>query len=177
MERIAPADASCLIYLAKVDGFEALVPIVGKLLAPPGVWFEAVEEGERIGASDVSRIHKATELRLVERVELKGSEVIEADRLRALGLGRGECEALAIAGRTGIVLIDEGRGSRVARDLGFEPISVLQLPLIAVENGRIKTQEAVELVRRLAEVMNLRADVLIAIERRLNRWHQNAANN
>lgn len=169
MEKGAPADASSLIYLARADAFPALAPVVGRLLAPPGVWFEAVEEGERIGAPEVPRIHRAKELGLLERVSLDASERKRADGLRRQGLGRGECEVLAIGARTRTVVIDEGRGSRVARASGLEPISTLQLVVLAFRQGNLDARAAHELARELAKVMNVTAEVFTAIERRLKR--------
>jgi predicted nucleic acid-binding protein len=168
MEEGAPADASSLIYLAKADAFPALAPVVGSLLAPPEVWFEAVEEGERIGAPEVPRIHEARELGLLDRVSLDASERRQGDRLREQGLGRDECEVLAIGARTQTVVIDEGRGSRIARARGLEPISTLQLVVLAFRRGSLDARRAHELARELAGVMNVTAEVFTAIGRRLS---------
>lgn len=167
MER--PADASCLIYLAKAGAYDALVPKFGLLLASASVWFEAVDEGERIGAPEVDIIRVAHGQGMVRRVELSASEVQRAKRLRSRGFGRGESDVLALGARTGSVVIDEGKGSRIARERGLEAISVLRIPVIHFERGRMDEREAIHWTRRLAEVMNVTADVLAAIERRLMR--------
>ena len=169
MEEGVPADASSLIYLAKGDAFGPLVPVVRRLLVPPAVWFEAVEEGERIKAPEVPRIRRAEEHDLVARMSLRPSERTEAKRLREQGLGRGECEALALGARGRTVVIDEGRGSRVARARGLEPISTLQLVVLALRGGNLDGRQARELARELAKFMNVTADVLTAVERRLTR--------
>ncbi len=158
-----------MIYLAKADAFNALVPNFGALLAPPDVWFEAVEEGERIGAPEVTLIRKAHDQGIVRQVALKAAEAKQAKGLRARGLGRGESEVLVFGVRTGSVVIDEGKGSRVARELGLQVVSVLQIPVIHFGSGHVSQGEAIEWSRRLAEVMNVKAEVLTAIERRLTR--------
>ena len=74
MEDGVPGDASTLIYLAKADAFEDVSAIVARVLVSPAVWWEAVDEGERIRAPDVVRIREAAGQGSLVRVELSSGE-------------------------------------------------------------------------------------------------------
>jgi predicted nucleic acid-binding protein len=144
-----PADASTLIYIAKADAFGELAKCLRHLLAPPGVWREAVVEGERIGATEVSRI-RAVENRL----------------------GTGESEVLAVGTSLGQVIIDEGRASRVARALGLIALSTLFLPILGCRSGRLPAADAVIVLRRLAAVTGARSDAVQKLEEELRREYR-----
>lgn len=76
---------------------------------------------------------------------------------------------LAVGARTRIVVIDEGRGSRVARARRIEPLSTLGLVVLAFREGNMDEGSARTLARDLAKVMNISAEALTAVERGLTR--------
>lgn len=170
MEGDVPGDASTLIYLAKADACEEASTGVSPILVPPAVWREAVDEGERVGAPDVSRIREAAGAGLLRRVRLSDAEEdLAASIATEHRLGLGESEVLAVARRQARALIDEGRAARVATALGIVPISTLFLPVLAQREGAVDTPSAVELLRRLAVVTGARADAVFAIEQQLRK--------
>lgn len=172
MEGVA-GDASTLIYLAKADAFETAAKVVSPILVPPAVWREAVEEGERIGAADVPRIQEAAEEGFIVRLELPSKEgALSASIATQYRLGLGESEVLALAMRTGRAIVDEGRASRVAHELGIAATSTLFLPLLGRRSGTLERDEAIELLRRLAIVTGASADAVFAIEQHLGKESQ-----
>ncbi|MBI5709836.1 MAG: hypothetical protein HZC42_05935 [Candidatus Eisenbacteria bacterium] len=166
----SPADASTLIYLAKAEAFELAWKCVGRLAVPPSVWRESVEAGDRKGAVEVARIRLAHESGLVRRVQLSTRTATRAREIAARYLlGSGESEVLALGGRGGRVIVDEGRATRVAESLGLVPVSTLFLPVLGAARGRLGEPSAVELLRRLAGITGARADVTILLERLIRR--------
>lgn len=164
-------DASTLIYVAKADAYEEAERCIGTMLVAPSVWGEAVDAGEARGAPEVRRIRRACELGYLEAVGLSSEEHAAADRIAEdQGLGRGESEVVALAlHRTGMAVIDEGRGTRVALAFGLEVASTLFLPLLARRRGSMSAPSAVRLLRRLAEATGARADTVFRIEEEIRR--------
>jgi predicted nucleic acid-binding protein len=167
MDREVPADASTLIYLAKADAFTDVALCVAGLLAPPSVWREAVVDGERIGAIEVPRIREAESLRRVDLTPAQGA--LAATLASEQRLGAGESEVLAIGQSAGYAVVDEGRGARVARSLGIVALSTLFLPVLGRRDGGLDQDEALELLHTLSVVTGARAEVVIALERRIRR--------
>jgi predicted nucleic acid-binding protein len=168
-----PGDASTLIYLAKADVFEAAARCVGVILVPPAVWRESVEDGERLGYPDAAKIRRAEERSQLRRVHLSSrQEAAAATIADTHRLGLGESEVLALARAGGMALVDEGRASRVARALGIVAVSTLFLPILGLRQRRLDEGAAGELLRKLAIVTGVRADVLVALEERLRKERQ-----
>lgn len=164
-----PTDASCLIYLARIDGFPRTARCVDALLVGAAVWREAVEDGERYGYEDAQRIRLAQESGLVRRVELDAEVAALAGNLATTWrLGQGESEALALGHGAGRAVVDDGRAARVAVALGIEPLSTLFLPALGALRG-LEPDEAIRLVRELAVVMSARAEAVFAVEEFIRR--------
>jgi predicted nucleic acid-binding protein len=164
-----PADASCLIYLAKIDGFALAARCLSALVVAPAVWREAVEDGERLGYADAVNITEAHEAGFLARIELDESSTAFAGQLAATWrLGQGEGETLAIGSRIGRVVVDDGRAARVAHTLGIEPVSTLFLPALGAVR-ELDAASALTFARDLAVVMNARAEALIAVEEFIRR--------
>ena len=140
-----------------------------RLLSTPAVWREAVEDGERYGYADASRIRAAQEAGFVERYTLESDDAAVAGSLvDSWNLGHGESETLAVGTRVGRAVVDDGRAARVAEAIGVEPISTLFLPVLGVERG-LATADAIALLRRLAVVMSVRAAAVFAVEEHIKR--------
>lgn len=164
-----PADASCLIYLARIDGFSRASRCVDSLVTGAAVWREAVEDGERYGYDDAQRIRRAQESGFVRKVELDAEVAALAGSLATTWrLGQGESEALALGRGLGRAVVDDGRAARVALALGIEPVSTLFLPAFGAHRG-LEQDEAIHLVRELAIVMSARAEAVFAVEEFIRR--------
>jgi predicted nucleic acid-binding protein len=161
-----PGDASTLIYLAKVNAFGEAAQCVARILVPPSVWREAVEEGEQAGYSDVTAIRQAETDGFIRRVELSTADRTLAAAIAGQhNLGVGESEVLALGQTIGRAIVDDGRAARTAMALGIQPVSTLFLPVIRQRVGVLDEHAALALLRRLAIVANARASVVYAIER------------
>jgi hypothetical protein len=170
MDREVPADASSLIYFAKADAFELAGRVARPILVPPSVWRDAVIAGQDVGAPEVPRILLAQREELLRRVELAESELGLAGTIATQHrLGLGESEVLAIAPIGGRAILDEGRATRVARSRGVVPISTVFLPVVGFAAGDLDAEQARELLRNIASVVGIRADVSLALERQLRR--------
>jgi hypothetical protein len=169
MEQEVPADASSVIYLAKADAFGLAGHVARPILVPPSVWREAVVAGQEVGAPEVPRILVAEREGLLQRVELAESELRLAGTIATQHrLGSGESEVLAITPIGGRAILDEGRATRVARSRGVVPISTVFLP-VGFAAGDLDAEQARELLRNIASVVGIRADVSLALERQLRR--------
>ena len=165
-----PADASSLIYIAKADAFEEIMSCIGGICVPPGVWQEAVDAGEEIGATEVPRIRDAEARGFLQRVSLNEDQVALAASIASEHrLGRGESEVLALARPGTRAIVDEGRAARAARSLGIVSVSTLFLPVLGCERGRLDADEAVALLRRLAIPTGATAKAVYAIEDHLRK--------
>lgn len=164
-----PADASCLIYLARTDTFPLAAQCVPVLVVAPAVWRETVEDGERCGYTDAVRIHVAEEAGSLSREDLDDTHRALAARIsERWRLGQGESETLALASDIGRALVDDGRAGRVAAAIGVQPVSTLFLPALGVM-GALSTADAISFLRRLAVVMNARAEAVFAVEEFIRR--------
>ena len=163
-----PADASSLIYLAKADAFSEAGRCLRTLLVPPTVWEESVEAGIRIGAPEVSTIRPAADRGFLRRVELSAEQETLASTI-ASGhrLGGGESEVLAIGTEIGSAVVDEGRATKVAAQLGITVVSTLFLPVVGHHRGGLTERQAIAFLRRLATATGARADAVYAIETHL----------
>ena len=164
-----PADATCLIYLAKIDGFDRAASCVDSLLVSPAVWREAVVDGARLGYTDAERIQRAETTGVITRRDLDTATEKRAANLSATWrLGHGESETLAIGMDIGQAIIDDGRASRVATTIGVEPVSTLFLPVLGVRRGMQPTV-ASDLLRELAIVASAKAETVFVVEEFLRR--------
>ncbi len=160
-----PGDASTLIYLANANAFSDARRCLERIIAPPGVWREAVEDAERLAYPDVPRIRGAVEDGFVLRVELDDDAQLLAGTLATEHrLGVGESEVLALGLDTGRALLDDGRAARVATTLGVEPVSTLFLPVLGCIVGGLGRDAAIAFLRRLAIVTGARAETVYRIE-------------
>lgn len=164
-----PADATCLIYLAKINGFDRAASCVDSLLVSPAVWREAVVDGARLGYTGAERIQQAETAGIVTRLDLDAEAEKRAANLSATWrLGHGESETLAIGMDVGQAIIDDGRASRVATAIGVEPISTLFLPVLGARRG-MQVAAASDLLRELAIVASAKAETVFVIEEFLRR--------
>ena len=165
-----PADASSLIYIAKADAFEEIMSCIDGIDVPPGVWREAVDAGEEIGAPEVPRIRDAEARGFLTRVSLDSDQAARAATIAGEHrLGRGESEVLALAGPGARAILDEGRAARAAQSLGVVPVSTLFLPVVGHQRGKLTPAEAVALLRRLAVPTGASAEAVYAIEDHLTK--------
>ncbi|MFN0153116.1 MAG: hypothetical protein ACKVUT_01895 [Gaiella sp.] len=168
-ERGLPADATCLIYIAKIDAFELAGRCVPRLLVPPAVWRESVVDAERLGYTDAQRIRAAEQTGIVHSVALDAETGRRAaDLASSWRIGQGESETLALARDVGRAIVDDGRAARVAEAVGIEPVSTLFLPVLGALAGMSRA-DATGFLRRLAIVASARAETALEVEEFIGR--------
>ena len=164
-----PADATCLIYIAKIDGFDLAGRCVGRLLVAPAVWRESVVDAERLDYTDAARIRAAEDAGIVHRIDLDAeTHRWAADLAGSWRVGQGESETLALGREVGRAILDDGRATRVAEAIGVEPLSTLFLPVLGAMAG-MSHADAIAFLRSLAIVANARAETALAIEEFIRR--------
>ncbi|MBI4673243.1 MAG: hypothetical protein HY741_16450 [Chloroflexi bacterium] len=92
-------DASSLIILARVEGFEILHQVHGPTAVPPAVFEEVVVKGEQLGKTDPWLVKAALAEGWLAHIQLSTDEekIVKVIRQQYPALGRGECDALACA--------------------------------------------------------------------------------
>ena len=122
------ADTSALVALAACDGLGLLDALFEDVLVPRAVWRECSVEGKPFAA------------RLAEYLQLRVVDVsLAEDPAGAMGLGRGEREAMALYRALGAdrLLVDDDRARRVARRDGLNVIGSIGVLLGGKAQGLV----------------------------------------
>ena len=162
-------DASPLMYLAKLEALDVLTASGFEPVLPPAVERETSRPEVAYRHPDAARIADALREGRVKTTQLNGEERTEAARLeRAVaGLGRGECEVLAIARlRSWPGCLFERRAIAIAETLGVRVVRPAEL-LFAGTDGVVLLEERVKGFARLVELRLEDAQALLdRVERR-----------
>jgi len=130
----AVSDSSTLIHSAGIGRLNLLMEFYEKILIPPAVWKEVVEEGRsRPGAREVEEGRCSGQ---IEVIKPSDESVV---RLLKLDLHDGEAEtiALAIEQRPEIVFLDETEARRVADAYGLHKTGLIGILLRAKLEGKV----------------------------------------
>ena len=147
-------DAGPVIYLAKLDAFDALAVAnrVGAL--PPSVYGEVARADLSFRHPEIPLIERARADGLLEVVDLSPDEarLAAAFGTRTSGLHSGELDVLGLgAGRGWSVCLHERQAARLARGLGIATVHVVEL-LVAGTPDPVLLEAR---VRRFARLTNL----------------------
>lgn len=148
----AVANASPLIYLAKVDALYLLYSLYGEIIIPKEVYKEAVVRGLEKGFEDAAKVEEAVRKGKLTIKEAPAS-IVENILNVASGLDRGEAEVLALALHIGRchVIVDDKLARQVARSLGLKPHGTLYLIASAARRQIIPVDEALKLLDDLVQ--------------------------
>jgi uncharacterized protein len=129
------SNSSPLIYLAALDDFDLLRALFGELAIPPAVFREVAVDGAQF---PVAREVIAAQGRWIHRPRLADDS--RAAEFRSAGLHSGESEALALALElhSEALLMDDGDGVKIARDLGINVIRTTGIYRLAKQRGLIE---------------------------------------
>ena len=130
----AVSDSSPLIHLAKIEALELISRLYSRILIPPAVWREVVEESDgRPGAVEMQRAVAAG--CMVQRAAKNETLVIALRQT----LDNGEAEAIALATELHpeSVLLDDKLARQMARRLGVPVTGTLGVLLRAKQIGLI----------------------------------------
>ena len=138
-----------LIALAQCDLFPLLHTLFGQVLMPPAVHREVVSEGD--GRAGAAETQSAVADGWLVMQELQESAAEDARGLQqAFLLGDGESEVLALARQqpTDVILLDEARAVRCAREMGLPVLRTVGLLLQAKAQGHLESvQPALDQLR------------------------------
>ena len=132
----AVSDSSTLIHLAGIGHLNLLVEFYEKILIPPAVWKEVVEEGQ--GRPGTREVEEGRRSRWIEVVKPSNKSVV---RLLKLELHDGEAEAIALAieQHPEIVFLDETEARRVADAYGLHKTGLIGILLRAKLEGKVQS--------------------------------------
>ncbi len=143
---IVVADASVLIGLSSI-GYLHLIQeqFSGKLLIPPAVWKEVVEQGgDRPGSHQVSKAD------WINVHDLKNQDI---STILKMELDEGESEAIALADelKADVVLLDEKDARRIAKQLGLRVLGTIGILVWGKRVGKINN------LRQVLDILQNRA--------------------
>lgn len=162
------SNTSPLIALAKIRRLQLLKELYGTVVMPPFVKVECIDKGKEIGAPDVYEIEKAVQERWIAPVILERKWKTRVNNLmQRAPIGRGEAEALIIAGERRIpAILDDADARALARALGIEHVGTVLIPYEAFVTGRITHGEMVSILTDLSTVLWVSPGVIAEILRR-----------
>jgi hypothetical protein len=130
----AVSDSSPLIHLAKIEALELLSRLYSRILIPPAVWREVVEESD--GRPGAVEMQKAVAAGWMVKQATKNETLVIALRQT---LDNGEAEAIALATELHpeSVLLDDKLARQMARRLSVPVTGTLGVLLRAKQVGLI----------------------------------------
>lgn len=146
------ADATVLIYLAKLGRLELLDALFDRVLVPEAVYEEVVTRGREQGYADALTIDDATDAFL--RVQSLSDDTTKraADIEESTDLGHGEVAAIALAlMEDARCLTDDHAARRSAESLGVAVGGTIYVLLEALQADRVSHDEYVGLLETLDE--------------------------
>lgn len=137
------SDASTLIHLAAIGRLGLLKEFYGKIVVPPSVWREVVEEGKgRAGGVEVERAGQEGWIGIEAIADTPLIQLLYRD----LDAGEAEVIALAVDRRADLVLMDESEARQVAARFDLKKTGVIGILIRAKREGKVQSL-AVELDR------------------------------
>ena len=132
----AISNSSTIIHLSAIGRLTLLREFYSKIIIPPAVWKEVVEEGlNRSGAKEIQRGRKEG------WIEIKKPKNKPLLRLLSSQLDKGEAEAitLAIEQREKIIFLDESDARKAAEIYGLKKTGVIGVLIRAKLQGKISS--------------------------------------
>ncbi|MBU4220069.1 MAG: DUF3368 domain-containing protein [Euryarchaeota archaeon] len=130
----AISDSSTLIHLAGIGRLEILKEFYHKILIPPAVFKEVVEEGlSRPGDAEVKEAINAGWIKVISPTNDTVVRLLE----RELHRGEAETIALAIEKHANVVFLDEFEARRVANIYGLRKTGIIGILIRAKLEDKI----------------------------------------
>ena len=146
------ADATILIYLAKIDRLDLLDTLFDRVLVPEAVYEEVVTQGREQGYADALTIDEATDE--YPSVQLPSDDAADrtAEIRGSTDLGRGEVAAIALAlAEDARCLTDDHAARRSAESLGVTVGGTIYVLLEALQADRLSHEEYIASLEALDE--------------------------
>jgi predicted nucleic acid-binding protein len=152
------ADASPLIYFAKMDKLGFLHQVLGPVGISPAVFRETVVAGRELGLMDAERIAAAIEAGSIVRLSLSEDEVMLARSLQQSDprLGPGECETIACAIHRGLkTILHDKKARRMAANHKARTMQGVDILFLALLRGYVSLAGFKSLLRELAALTGM----------------------
>jgi predicted nucleic acid-binding protein len=155
--KIAVSNSGPLIHLATINQLELLFNLFEKILIPPSVYQETVEQGIKDGFLDARRIKREIEL---ERIEIKPvPQNVESVENSKLHQGETDAITLALNSEEKIILLDDEEARLLARIYDLNVKGTIGVIIENVNLGFISAKEGKKLLRSVNQIMYLSSDV------------------
>ena len=140
MTRSIVSDSTTLIVLGRIERYDLLENLFGKIYIPSEVMREVSRKSD--GVSRQIMAHTLFEIKsITDRNTLKLLDGL---------LDKGESEAIVLARELQcILLIDEKKGRTVAKTMGLDMIGLLGVLIVNVKREAITRTEAIEILNKI----------------------------
>lgn len=155
-------DASPLIYLSKLDAFDAVALAEYEAVVPLSVFAEAARPELAFRYPEIATITRMADERRLRVVALEPHEVAVAAELKLTygGLHAGELDVLALGQARGwTVYFHERQAARLARALGLVTVHLVEVLFAGTPASDVLERR----LRDLARLTNMRIDDLDAL--------------
>ena len=166
------ANATPLIYMARLGKLHLLKEIFTHIQIPPEVKTETIDRGKTKGYPDAYVIEQALNKGWIITDPLTTENKKKSEALAQMtGIDKGEAQAIILAKQKGkeLILIDQANTREVARQLGLNPRGTIYIILTATKRKLVTKQDAEQMLSKLIEVnfylsAKIYRDALKAIE-------------
>ncbi len=127
------SNSSPIINLSAVNKIEILKIFFQEILIPKSVYFELISFGD-----DKPGAKEAKEFSWIQRVDVKNINLSNTLNKR-LGIGESDAIVLAIEFNADLILLDDKKARKLARDLGLSPLGTIGILYEAKKRGLIES--------------------------------------
>ena len=134
---IVVSDTTPIISLIKTKQLELLKNLFNEIIIPKAVFTELVSNN--VFATEAETVRNCPYIRIKDVTEKRSVSILQ----EATGLDAGESEAIIMAEELGadLLLVDERKGRRVARQMGLPITGTLGILLQAFDESLITAEE------------------------------------
>ncbi len=130
------SDSSTLIHLAAIGRLDLLRGLYGRIVVPPAVWKEVVEQGgERVGAAEVEQGKQAGWIEIQAATNQPLLRLLE----HALDEGEAQVIALGVEQPDALVLLDESDARQIAAVYSLRKTGAIGVLVRAKREGKIES--------------------------------------
>lgn len=142
---IVVSDTTPLISLMKVGNLELLHELFGEIQIPNAVYEELVSNNRFL--DEKYQIQKAS---FIQRVQVEDINSVNLLR-RSTGLDAGESEAIILSDMIGadLLLMDEVKGRKVAKQMGIHLMGTIGILMVAYEERKLTKNEMLDCIHIL----------------------------
>lgn len=139
---IVVSDTTPLISLMKVGNLELLHELFGEIQIPNAVYEELISNNRFL--DEKYQIQKASFIQRVQVEDIKSVNLLR----RSTGLDAGESEAIILSDmiRADLLLMDEVKGRKVAKQMGIHLMGTIGILMVAYEERKLTKEEILDCV-------------------------------